>query len=137
MLNVHYRMSQIKFLAVPETVYVWVFIVPCSSRNFIENRAYEELVCSSLNIPLAIILPTHYLSQSLYTYTLSLNLSLSLSFSLSLSLSTNTHTLSILCTSKLYISLHTLSLYLSIYTLSISVSLSMHTLSLSICLSVA
>ena len=28
MLNVPYRMSQIKFLAVPETIYVWVFMYP-------------------------------------------------------------------------------------------------------------
>ena len=47
-------MSQIKFLAIPETVYLWVFIVPYSSWNFIENRTNEELVCSSLDIPLTI-----------------------------------------------------------------------------------
>ena len=41
MLNAPYRMSQIKFLAVPETVYLWVFIVPRISWNFVENRANE------------------------------------------------------------------------------------------------
>ena len=129
MLNVPYRMSQIKFLAVLETVYVWVFIVPCSSWNFIENRAYEELVCSSLDTPLTIILSTHTLSLSisLYTHT----------HTLSLSLSTNTLSLHSLHIQTLYISTHTLSLYLSMHTLSISVYLSTHTLSLSISLSVA
>ena len=136
MLNVPYRMSQIKFLAVPETVYVWVFIVPCSSWNFIKNRASEELVCSSLDTPLTIILSTHTLSLSISLHIHALSQSLS-THTLSLSLQTLSLSLHSLHIQTLYISTHTLSLYLSIHKLSISVSLSTHTLSLSISLSVA
>ena len=38
MLNVPYRMSQIKSLAVPETVYLWVFIVPVLGIWVVEIR---------------------------------------------------------------------------------------------------
>ena len=126
MLNVPYRMSQIKFLAVPETVYVWVFIVLCSSWNFIENRPYKELVCSSLDTPLTIILSTHTLSLSisLHIHTLSLSLSLFLyKHTLSLSL----HSLHI---QTLYISTHTHSLSLYINTFHLCFSLYAHTVTL-------
>ena len=113
MLNVPYRMSQIKFLAVPETVYVWVFIVPCSSWNFIENRAYKELVCSSLDTPYNHSPYTISLSISLHMHTFSQSFSLSLS--LSLSLSTNAHTLSPFSAHPNFIYLYTHSLFISLY----------------------